>query len=437
MDVPVASSKARDRQFRAEETMANSSTRAAKPKVIHAGVLLADPDTQPKSEQSIFIEGEWIKEVSGGFVDPPPGGDVIDLRNKFVLPGLIDCHVHLTAQLDRGSRLRRVEDSDPKVGFNAAHNAAVTLAAGFTTVRDVGAAGNPEIIFALRDAVAEGKVAGPRILCVGAVLSPTGGHSQAYGYRHDVCACVQSTSGICDGVDECRRAVRRQVSYGADAIKFVATGGVLSNIKAGLDQQFTDDEIRSIIETAHRLGRRVAAHAHGAAGINAALEAGVDSIEHGSFLDARSLELFIAKGAFHVPTIVAGITVLEMAQCAGVLTPAQIEKAMLVGAKIKEALARTHKAGVTIAFGTDMGVGPHGQNAREFGFLVEAGLRSREAIKAATANAAKLLDLSDEIGTIAPGKSADLIAVDSSPLDDVSVLARVAFVMARGNVYRA
>ena len=416
--------------------MATNSTRSAKTKVIHAGFLLADPDIEPKSEQSILIEGERIKAVSSGFIDLPRGGELIDLREKFVLPGLIDCHVHLTSQLDRESRLRRVEDSDPKVGFNAAHHAAVTLAAGFTTVRDVGAVGNPDIIFALRAAVAEKKVAGPRILCVGAILSPTGGHAQVYGYRHDVCACVQSTSGICDGVDECRRAVRRQVSHGADAIKFVATGGVLSNIKSGLDQQFTDDEIRSIIETAHRLGRRVAAHAHGAAGINAALEAGVDSIEHGSFLDARSLELFIAKGAFHVPTIIAGVTVLEMAQRDGMLTAAQIEKAMIVGVKIKEALARSHKAGVTIAFGTDMGVGPHGQNAREFGLLVEAGMRSCEAIKTATVNAAKLLDLADEIGTIAPGKSADVIAVDSSPLDDVSVLERVAFVMARGDVCR-
>ena len=414
--------------------MANNSTKSAKTKVIHAGFLLADPDIQPKSEQSILIEGERIKAVSDGFIDPPPGCELIDLRKKFVLPGLIDCHVHLTAQLDRGYRLRTVEDSDPKAALNAAHNAAVTLSAGFTTVRDVGAR-NPDVIFALRAAIAERKVAGPRILCVGAVLSPTGGHGQIYGFRHDVCACVQSTSGICDGVDECRRAVRRQVSYGADAIKFVATGGVLSNIKAGLDQQFTDDEIRSIIETAHRLGRRVAAHAHGAAGINAALEAGVDSIEHGSFLDARSLELFIAKGAFHVPTIIAGVTVLEMAQADDLLTPAQIEKAMIVGVKIKEALARSHKAGVTIAFGTDMGVGPHGQNAREFGFMVEAGMHSREAIKAATVNAAKLLDVSDEVGTIASGKSADVIAVDSSPLDDVSVLQRMAFVMARGDVY--
>jgi imidazolonepropionase-like amidohydrolase len=416
--------------------MGKDSTGSAKTKVIHAGILLADPDIQPKSGQSILIEGERIEAVSDGFIDPPAGSEVIDLRKKFVLPGLIDCHVHLTSQLDREYRLRRVEDSDPKVGFNAAHHAAVTLAAGFTTVRDVGASGNPDIIFALRAAIAEWKVAGPRVLCVGAILSPTGGHGQTYGYRHDVCACVESTSAVCDGVVECRRAVRRQVSHGADAIKFVATGGVLSNIRAGLDQQFTDDEIRSIIETAHRLGRRVAAHAHGAAGINAALEAGVDSIEHGSFLDDRSLDLFIAKGAFHVPTIIAGVTVLEMAQRDGMLTAAQIEKAMIVGVKIKEALARSHKAGVTIAFGTDMGVGPHGQNAREFGLLVEAGMRSRESIKAATVNAAKLLDLADEIGTIAPGKSADVIAVASSPLDDVSVLERVDFVMTRGDVYR-
>jgi imidazolonepropionase-like amidohydrolase len=275
-----------------------------------------------------------------------------------------------------------------------------------------------------------------RILCVGAILSPIGGHGQTYGYRHDVCACVQSTSGICDGVKECRRAVRRQVSHGADAIKFVAPGGVHSDIKAGLDQQFTVDEIRSIIETTHRLGRRVLAHAHGTAGINAALEAGVDSIEHGSFPDARSLDLFIAK-APSMPTIIAGVTVSEMAQGDDLLTPAQSERVMIVGPKIKEALGRSYKAGVRIAFGTDMDVAPHAQNAREFGCMVEAGMPARETIKAATVNAAELLDLSDEVGTIASGKSADMIPVDPSPRDDVSVLERVAFVMARGDVNRA
>jgi imidazolonepropionase-like amidohydrolase len=403
--------------------------------VIHAGWLLADATQTPQTQQSILIEGGRIKAISAGFVDPPDGYKLIDLREQFVLPGLIDCHVHLTGQLDRGYRMRMVEDSDPKVGFNAAHNASVTLAAGFTTVRDVGALGNPDVIFALRSAIAERKIVGPRVLCVGDILSPTGGHGQTYGYRHDVCACVQSTSGICDGVDECRRAVRRQVSQGADAIKFVATGGVLSDIKAGLDQQFTGDEIRTIIETAHNLGRRVAAHAHGAAGINAALEAGVDSIEHGSFLDDRSIELFLAKGAFHVPTIIAGVTASEMAEREGELSQAQADKARTVGVKIKQALARSHKAGVMIAFGTDMGVGPHGQNAREFGFLVEAGMSPREAIEAATVNAARLLDISNEAGTIAAGKSADVIAVASNPLDNVSVLERVGFVMSRGEVF--
>jgi imidazolonepropionase-like amidohydrolase len=400
--------------------------------VIHAGRLLADPGAAPQDKQSIRIAGGKVVEVAAGFVDPPPGAALIDLRDKFVLPGLIDCHVHLTAQLGPGQRLRFVEDSNPKVGLDGAWRAGLTLAAGFTTVRDLGAR-QPEIIYALRDAVAEGKVPGPRILCVGAILSPTGGHGQTYGFRQDVCTCVQSNVGVCDGVDSCRRAVRLQVAQGADAIKFVATGGVLSNISAGVDQQFTTDEIRTIIETGHQLGRRVSAHAHGLAGINAALSAGVDSIEHGSFLDDASIELFLKHKAFHVPTIIAGVTVLGMAQSGGgVLTPAQAEKAVIVGERIKQALGRTYRAGVPIAFGTDMGVGPHGQNAREFALMVEAGMSSADAIKAATVTAAELLNISDLAGTIAPGKSADIIAVDGDPLADITQLERPTFVMARG-----
>ena len=223
------------------------------------------------------------------------------------------------------------------------------------------------------------------------------------------------------------------MAQGADAIKFVATGGVLSNIRAGIDQQFTDDEIRTIIETAHRLGRRVSAHAHGAAGINAALAAGVDSIEHGSFLDDQSIKLFLEHGAFHTPTLIAGMTVLEMARrAAAVLTPAQAEKAFEVGKHIKQALARSYRAGVRITFGTDMGVGPHGQNAREFALMVEAGMTGADAIKAATANAAELLDIAEIAGSLTPGKSADIIAVDGDPLSDITELERVTFVMARG-----
>jgi imidazolonepropionase-like amidohydrolase len=399
--------------------------------VIHAGRLLATPGEAPKRGQSVWIADGKIKSITSGFIDPPAGTRLVDLKDKFVLPGLIDCHVHLTGQLGADTRLRLVEDSDPKIALDAAQRARVTLAAGFTTVRDVGAR-PPEVIYALRAAIAEGKVPGPRVLCVGAILSPTGGHGQIYGYRADVCACIQSNIGVCDGADACRQAVRAQVAQGADAIKFVATGGVLSNLRTGIDQQFTDDEIRTIIETAHRLGRRVSAHAHGAAGINAALAAGVDSIEHGSFLDDQSIKLFLEQGASHTPTIIAGMTVLEMAQRSGVLTPAQTEKALEVGKHIKKALARSYRAGVKITFGTDMGVGPHGQNAREFALMVEAGMTSADAIKAATTDAAELLDIADVAGSLAPGKSADIIAVDGDPLGDVTELERVTFVMARG-----
>jgi imidazolonepropionase-like amidohydrolase len=401
--------------------------------VIHAGRLLAEPGQPAASRQSIRISDGKIAAITDGFIIPPVGARLIDLKDRFVLPGLIDCHVHLTMQLGPNQRQRFVEDSDPKIGLDGAQRARQTLAAGFTTVRDLGAR-KPEVIYALRDAVAEGVVPGPRILCVGAILSPTGGHGQTYGFRQDVCSCVQSTVGVCDGVDGCRRAVRLQVAQGADAIKFAATGGVLSNIRAGVDQQFTTDELSTIIETAHQLGRRVSAHAHGLAGINAALRAGVDSIEHGSFLDEESIQLFLDHGAFHTPTLIAGATVLGMAQGGVVLTPAQREKALVVGEEIKAALARTYKAGVKIAFGTDMGVGPHGQNAREFALMVEAGMRNADAIKAATVTAAELLDITDVAGAIAPGKSADIIAVDGDPLSDIRELERVSFVMSAGTM---
>ncbi len=403
--------------------------------VIHAGRLLAIPGEPPGRGHSIRVAGGKITAIADGFVDPPEGARLINLTDHFVLPGLIDAHVHLTGQLGPDARLRQVDESDPKTALEAAHRARLTLEAGFTTVRDVGAK-KPEAIYALRAATAEGKVPGPRILCVGAILSPTGGHGQTYGFREDVCACVQSHIGVADGADACRKAVRAQVAMGADAIKFVATGGVLSNLRAGIDQQFTTAEIEAIIETAHMLGRKVSAHAHGAAGINAALAAGVDSIEHGSFLDETSIRLFLERGAFHTPTIIAGMTVLAMAKAGGVLTPAQAEKAMIVGVRIKEALGRSYGAGVKISFGTDMGVGPHGENAREFGYMVEAGMSAADAIAAATTGAAELLDISGEAGTLEAGKSADIIAVAGNPLADITELERVRFVMARGEVAR-
>ncbi|HXU99788.1 MAG TPA: amidohydrolase family protein [Caulobacteraceae bacterium] len=402
--------------------------------IIHAGRLLAEPGQAPSGPGTLRIAEGKIAAIAEGFVEPPEGAQVIDLKDRFVLPGLIDCHVHLTMQLGPGERLALVEDSDPKVGLDGAHRAGLTLAAGFTTVRDLGAH-KPEVIYALRAATAEGKVPGPRILAVGAILSPTGGHGGTYGFRRDVCMCVQSSIGTCDGADGCMKAVRAQVAEGADAIKFAATGGVLSNIKAGIDQQFTTQELTAIIETAHRLGRRVSAHAHGTGGINAALMAGVDSIEHGSFLDEDSIRLFLEHGAFHTPTLIAGATVLGMAQDGLVLTPAQREKALVVGEAIIAALSRSYKAGVKISFGTDMGVGPHGQNGREFALMTGAGMSNADAIKAATVTAAELLDISNVAGRLRVGMSADVIAVAGDPLTDITELERVKFVMAAGTIH--
>ncbi|HLI65449.1 MAG TPA: amidohydrolase family protein [Caulobacteraceae bacterium] len=401
--------------------------------IIHAGTLLAEPGQPAKTRQSIRVAGDRIAAIADGFIDAPEGAALVDLKDSFVLPGLIDGHVHLTMQFGPNHRIGLVEDSDPKIGLDAAHRARLTLEAGFTTVRDLGAQ-KPEVIFALRDAIAEGKVPGPRVLAVGCILSPTGGHGQVYGFRRDICACVQSGLGVCDGPDDCRRAVRRQVAMGADAIKIVATGGVLSNIAAGIDQQFTTAEIETLVETAHHLGRRISAHAHGTAGIDAALKAGIDSIEHGSFLTDESIDLFLAAGAFHTPTIIAGMTALEMAKTGGIMSPAQAEKAFQVGDQIKTALMKSYRAGVKISFGTDMGVGPHGKNAREFAYMVECGMSPADAIKAATVTASELLDRSELIGSIAPSKAADIIAVAGDPLTDVTELERVAFVMARGAV---
>jgi imidazolonepropionase-like amidohydrolase len=268
----------------------------------------------------------------------------------------------------------------------------------------------------------------------GSTLSPTGGHAQTYGYREEINMLFAST-GTCDGVDECRKAVRRQASRGADVIKLVATGGVLSNIAAGVDQQFTDEELSAIVKTAHSLGKRVAAHAHGAGGINAALRAGVDSIEHGSYVDDNSIALFRKTGSYLVPTVIAGTTVAEYAKTQDFLTPAQREKALKVGPLIQAALGRAYKGGVKIAFGTDMGVGVHGQNAKEFALMIGAGMTPMDALKAATVNAADLLNLSNTLGTIEAGKAADIIAVPQDPLRDIKVMERVSFVMRNGGVY--
>ncbi len=404
--------------------------------VIHAGRLLADPSTgRVATEQSILVGSDGkIISVQAGYANPP-GARVIDLSNRFVMPGFFDCHVHLTSELGPNQLIEEVQQTSSDQAMFGVVNARKTVEAGFTTVADLG--GDPDAIFALRDAINAGWVEGPRIIAAGAIITPHGGHGDVNGFSPRVNAALASP-GECAGADDCRRAVRQMVQRGADIIKFVATGGVLSNTAAGVGQQFTDDEMRAIVETAHQMGRLAVAHAHGANGINAALRAGVDAIEHGSYLDNDSMRMMRRPGVYLVPTLEAGWWVGQLAERGGTLTPAQTDKARIVSRAIADMIARAHQANVRIAFGTDTGVSPHGQNAREFDLLVEQGhYTPLQAIQFATVAAAAHLGLSNTAGRIAPGMSADIVGVEGDPLADVSVIREhMRFVMARGNVAR-
>ena len=403
---------------------------------VEAGRLLADPSNGVVQRgKTLVIRGNQVVEVRDGFVGDPAQGQVIDLRTAFVLPGLIDSHVHLTGQQNPNSRLEEVTLSDADQAMVGARYARRTLMAGFTTVADLGA-GN-QAIFALRNAVRNGDVPGPRIIAAGSSVSIHGGHGDINGYRDDVMHLLSSES-ICSGADDCMRAVRTQVRAGADIIKITATGGVLSNTAAGLGQQFSDPELTAIVDSAHRMGRQVTAHAHGVDGINAFLRAGGDSIEHGTYLDDQSIRLFKANGAWLVPTLLAGDFVARIASGPNnFFTPAQTAKALEAGPKMLDMARRAHEGGVKIAFGTDSGVSAHGDNAQEFALLVRAGLTPLEAIQAATVGAADHLRIANEAGKIAPGMPADIVAVSGDPLTDVTELERMKFVMKGGVVYRA
>ena len=413
-------------------------------RLVHAGTLLAVPGEAPLTQRTVVVRGERIERVAAGYLTEEDveteDGDTVtihDLRAMTVLPGLIDGHVHLTSENNPDQRLQTVEMSEGDRALLAAHHAEKTLMAGFTTVRDVGARGG-DAIFALREASARGWVPAPRIYASGSTISVTGGHGDGtQGYRDDVAGLLHST-GVCDGPDACRAAVREQVRRGADHIKLTATGGVLSNTATGTGQQFTDLELEAIMETAHAMGRKVTAHAHGKGGIEAALRAGVDSIEHGTYLDEATARLFRRQGAYLVPTVLAGVTVAEWsADPDTFLSEFQRAKAAEVGPRMLGMAATAHENGVPIAFGTDSGVSKHGENAREFGLLVEAGLTPMEAIVTATVNGADNLGRSDDLGTVEAGKLADLIAVDEDPLADIDALLDVDFVMKGGAVFKA
>jgi len=417
----------------APQPAAPPAKRAPQVTYIHAGQLLADPDKPPRGRSTIVVRDGKIAEIRDGFVQPPEGTMTVDLSERFVLPGLVDMHVHLwgIGGDPQRARLEALERDRMDDMMTAVANARTTLLAGFTSVRDLG--GNARGIRALRDAIDAGEVEGPTITNAGEMISVTGGHGDGRnGIGEPWADAVGTQLSVCDGPDDCRRAVRAQVGLGARVIKFAATGGVLSNVSGGLGRAMTPEEMRAIVDTAHALGRKVAAHSHATEGTRAALEAGVDSIEHGSYLDDDTIRLFKAKGAWLVPTEIAPLAAVAQAR-SGALPPATIPKAEAAAKALHEAHRRAFAAGVKFAFGTDTGVSRHGENATEFPYLVDLGMTPAQAIRSATLDAAELLGR-DDIGRLAPGKTADIIAVEGSPLADVTRLQHVSFVMHRGVV---
>lgn len=416
--------------------LAGFGAAAADITVIHAGELLVQPGEAPLTNQTVIIEDGRIKEVRAGFIDASDieGADsAIDLKNSFVMPGLMDMHVHIQRELLSGgadSETLRMSNAD--FGMQSVYFAEKTLMAGFTTVRDLG--NEYTHINALRDAAAKGWIASPRVVA-GRMVGATGGHGDVDGMRHDLLEKFTSST-ICDGEDDCRRAVREAIKYGADVIKITATGGVLSDTTTGTGQQMTDAEMKVVADTAHALGRKAAAHAHAAAGINAALRAGIDSIEHGTYADEESIRLFKENDAFLVPTLLAGETVVRMAKAGGIPSPAIREKAIRVGADLVANFGRAYRGGVKIAFGTDSGVSRHGTNAEEAVLMKKAGMPEAEILRSATVVAAELIDMTDSLGTIEAGKHADIIATDGSPLENIEELLDVDFVMKAGKVYK-
>jgi imidazolonepropionase-like amidohydrolase len=403
--------------------------------LIHAGRLIDGVGNAPRERVTIVVDGGKIRSVDGGFTAPASGDEMVDLSGATVLPGFMDMHVHLTSEQSRTSELDDFKEGEADEAYDSVVFAERTLLAGFTTVRNVGDRWNVSI--ALRRAIAAGKVKGPRIFTAGRAIGTRGGHADASNsFGAYLSSDDPRLNTICSGADSCRDAVRQRYKDGADLIKITATGGVLSIAKSGSAPQFTDEEIAAIVSTAHDYGMKVAAHAHGAEGIKRAVRGGVDSIEHGTFMDDECIRLMKEKGTHYVPTISAGRWVYEHAQDPTYFPEIVRPKALEVGPQIQQTFARAWRAGVKIMFGTDTGVGPHGSNAKEFGYMVEAGMPVMDAIKSATIVPARYLGIDDRLGSIEAGKMADIVAVPGDPLADVHALERVSFVMKEGVIYK-
>jgi imidazolonepropionase-like amidohydrolase len=402
--------------------------------IVHCGTLIDGKSNEAQQQMTIVIEGNKISAVEKGYTKPGKDDKLIDLTKKTVMPGFIDMHVHLEGETNKDQALQRFTLNDADVAFKSAVFAKKTLLAGFTTVRDLGGSG---VNISLRNAVNQGLVVGPRIFTAGKSIATTGGHADpTNSYRKDLMGDPGPKEGVINSAEEARQAVRQRYKEGSDLIKITATGGVLSLAKDGSGPQFTDEELKAIIETAKDYGMHTAAHAHGVEGMKRAVLAGITTIEHGTKMTEEVMDLMIQKGTFYVPTISAGKFVAEQAKVPGYYHPLVTPKALEIGPQIQETFRKAYKRGVKIAFGTDAGVFYHGDNGKEFTYMVEAGMPAMEAIKAATVTNAGILGMSDKIGAIAPGLLADIVATDEDPLKNIKTMEKVSFVMKEGVIYK-
>jgi imidazolonepropionase-like amidohydrolase len=401
--------------------------------VLQCGRLVDVRASRVLTNMTVVIDGAAIARVEQGLGAGNAGDTVVDLRAHTCMPGLIDTHVHIEHEYSASSQIDRFRLNPADHAFRSVGFAEQTLLAGFTTVRDLGG----EVTIALRNAVNAGLVKGPRIYASGRSLATTGGHADpTNGMREDLGHHPTPEEGVINSVEDARRAVRQRYKDGADLIKITATGGVLSVAASGQNAQFTEDEIRAIVDLAKDYDFRVAAHAHGAEGIKRAVRAGVASIEHGTYLDAEGMELMKKHGTYYVPTVIAGKWVEEKSRIPGFFPEVVRKKAAEIGPLIHETLARAYKAGVKIAFGTDTGVSAHGDNAKEFEYMVQAGIPALAAIRAATLEAATLLGQESRLGTVEAGKLSDVVAVPGDPTKEIGAMTRVSFVMKNGVIYK-
>ena len=402
--------------------------------LIYCGQLIDGKSNEAFSQMTVTVEGNKIISVSKGFQKPGKTDNVIDLSGKTVMPGWIDLHVHLESETSKDQAVRRYTANEADVAFMSTVYAKRTLMAGFTSVRDLGGSG---VNISLRNAINAGTVVGPRVFTAGRTIATTGGHGDpTNAARRGLLPEPSSSDGVINSEAEARDAVRQRYKDGADLIKITATGGVLSIAKDGSGPQFTEAELRGIVQTAKDYNMHVAVHAIGVEGARRAVLAGVTTIEHGSLMNEELADLMAKHGTYHIATITAGESISELAKIPGYYHPLVAPKALQIGPQDKAAFALAYKRGVRMAFGTDAGVFPHGENAREFGYMVEAGMPAMETIKTATMTSATILGMSDKLGSIEAGKLADIVAVDEDPIKNIKTMLKVSFVMKDGVVYK-